>query len=98
MVAADRINGYNVFYVGKQDLEDAIPSAIWQSIVKKRIPQIVATEKEIDDIKSKIPDNQAIQSSNKLHPRLKALLLAKAEGQEALKRSLLKSSHKKGLN
>lgn len=82
---SDKVKGKNIFYVGKQDIDDAIPSSVWQSVLKKRLPEIEITEEEIEHVKAQIPSNKSIPRSNKFFPRLKALLISKAGENENLK-------------
>lgn len=76
--AKDRIEGTNIFFVGKQDIDDSIPSSVWQSILTKRLPEVSITEGEIERVKKAIADNQSLQSGQKFYVRLKALLMVKA--------------------
>ena len=65
----------NQFFIGKQDIEDALSSQIWVQVVKASTNgKIILNIDAIESIKSKISEKHSIPSHEKFIPLLKKLM------------------------
>jgi len=61
----------NMFFVGYQDIEDAIPSASWSTAINQQYKgNLVMTEEEVEEIKVKIPQGQSCSANEKFFNRI----------------------------
>ena len=90
------VKGANIFYVGKQDIDDAIPSSVWLLVLKAQVPEIEVNEGEIEHLKAGIPNDKSIPSSKKFYPRLKALFVEKTGTDEGLRETVIDRFPQKG--
>jgi putative ATP-dependent endonuclease of the OLD family len=81
-----KFEGEGHYFMGRQDIDDQIPASIWIAVLKKCIPGVVISDKDVNDLKAGIPNDKKIQSGQKFHPKLKSLVLANAEGEEMSER------------
>ena len=62
----------NMFFVGKQDIEDSIESSIWEFLINQKYQdQISINESEINEIIKKIPEGSKCSSNEKFYSKLK---------------------------
>lgn len=71
-------------FIGKQDIEDAICSIVWDKLVNDNLGELLTvTQDEIDEIKSNIPtanqndNNTKVQANQKFYPKLRSHLAIK---------------------
>lgn len=69
----------NMFFVGKQDIEDSIDSSIWVKICDNRLGEweITISIEDINAIKAAIPDDRFANNNEKFYPRLQRFLKEK---------------------
>ena len=83
----------NMFFVGKQDIEDSIDSVVWVNICNARLEEwkITLSIEDINAIKEAIPNNRFANNSEKFYPQLQRLLKERVSGHlgEPLTYSLL---------
>lgn len=74
------INNPSIKLLGKQDIEDSIINEVWLNIASNetKINNII-TIAELEDLKSKIPNNIAIKSEQKFYNQLQIFLRRKKE-------------------
>lgn len=87
----------NVFFVGKQDIEDSIDSMLWVEIVNHFYKGNLEIDLEfIVQIKESIPEESGVQSNKKFFKKLESSLRAKwtAEGKDVDELILIPSKGK----
>lgn len=66
----------NMFFVGKQDIEDSIDSVVWANICNARLDEwkITLSIEDINAIKETIPNDRFANNNEKFYPKLQRLL------------------------
>ncbi len=73
-----QIETFNPTFIGKQDIEDSIPSEVWERIVNTNVEELLrASLEEINAIKESIIDNSEEESKKKFYPTLTNLIRKK---------------------
>ena len=84
----NEFEGDQVFFIGKQDLEDSISNEIWEKFVIDKIKEndsaITLSLKEIEDIKNNIPADKEIPSNQKFYEKMNSVIKQKSNYVEIL--------------
>lgn len=77
------IDNNNIYFLGKQDIEDSIASSVWLQVIEDNFSEhFDFTIEEIEAIKDAIPNNREIDANQKFYPKLKRDLIAKLENND----------------
>ena len=72
------IDKYKPTFIGKQDIEDSIDSAVWENIITDNFDETLRVSmEEINNIKENIKDNAEEESKKKFYPSLTNLIRKK---------------------
>lgn len=67
-LTSKEISQFNCYLVGSQDIEDSLPASVWVNIVASQYGEhIKITVQDVENIVSKIPKEEEVQSNNKFY-------------------------------